>query len=150
MKRKILLIFAAVIVFLNIFSLPSFAQTATQCQQNQEIFKFQVPTYAMEHQSGAVLNLKVAYRFTPTAINNNDYPDFVPIRKEIDKFLVNYPNETDYWEIINKKLVHQLLDEYPQMSALQVEINVMPTPQEPFARSSIVNITRPQGCPLIQ
>jgi hypothetical protein len=130
-------------------TLPSLVQTATNCEQHQETFGFQIPTYATAHQGGAILNIKVLYRLTPDAIAKNDYPDFVPIRKDIDKFFVNYPNSTDYWEIINKKLVQYLLDKYPQMSSLLLEINVMPTPKEPFPRSSTIRSTRSQSCPLM-
>lgn len=124
-------------------------RTLSQCDRQQEIFTFQVPNYAISHQGGAILNIKVVYRLTPQAIAKNDYPDFVPIRKEIGNYLTNYPNNTDYWEIVNKNLVKQLLDTYPQMSSLSIELGVMPTPNEPFARSSIVRSTRPQGCPIV-
>lgn len=124
-------------------------QTSSQCDRQQEMFTFQVPNYAISHQGGAILNIKVAYRLTPEAIAKNDYPDFVPIRKEIGNYLTNYPNNTDYWEIVNKNLVKRLLDKYPQMSSLSIELGVMPTPNEPFARSSIVRSTRPQGCPIV-
>ncbi|MEO3705093.1 hypothetical protein [Trichormus azollae] len=45
---------------------------------------------------------------TPEVIAQNTYPDFVPIRKDKDKdkdieqFFLNYPNEGDFWEILNK------------------------------------------------
>lgn len=133
---------------------PAIAQTLptqpmSQCDRQQEIFTFQVPNYPVPHQNGAVLNIKVAYRLTPEAIAKNDYPDFVPIRKEVSNYLTNYPNDTDYWEIVNKNLAKRLLDKYPQMSSLIIELGVMPTPNEPFARSSIVRSTRPQGCPIV-
>lgn len=35
----------------------------------------------------------------------------MPIQKYVDNFLVNYPNETDFWEILNKNLVKSLLTE---------------------------------------
>ena len=146
MKRKILLTSSLVILCLNLFTLPALSQILTQCEQNQEIFAFQVPNYAIQHQGGAILNLKVAYRVTPEAIAQNDYPDFIPIRKDIDNFLVNYPNEKDYWEIVNKKLVKFTLDKYPQIASLKIEMGVFPTPNEPFSRSSIVTITKPQNC----
>ncbi|MBW4574730.1 MAG: hypothetical protein KME08_05540 [Aphanothece sp. CMT-3BRIN-NPC111] len=149
MKRGLLLTSTVLILSLNVFILPALSQTSQQkCEQQEEIFTFQVPTYAIQHQGGAILNIKVAYRLTPEAIAQKDYPDFVPIRKDIDKFLVNYPNETDYWEIVNRNLVKYLLDKYPQMSSLSLELGVMPTPQEPFARSSIIKSTRPQSCQL--
>lgn len=125
------------------------AQTLSQCDRQQEIFTFQVPNYAIPHQGGAILNIKVGYRLTPKAITKNDYPDFVPIRKEIGNYLTNYPNNDDYWEIVNRNLVKRLLDKYPQMSSLSIELGIMPTPKEPFARSSIVRTTRPQGCPIV-
>ena len=150
MKYRLLLVFAssALILSFNVSVSPSLAQLNTKCEQHQEIFAFQVPNYPIQHQKGAILNIKVAYRLTPEAITQNTYPDFVPIRKDIDQFLVNYPNEVDFWEIVNKKLVQVILDKYPQMSSLSIELAVSPTPGEPFPRSSIVNTTRPQGCPL--
>lgn len=148
MKYRLLLASSVLILSFNVFTSPSLSQTVTKCEQHQEIFTFQVPNYTIQHQGGAILNIKVAYRLTPEAIAQNAYPDFVPIRKDIDKFLVNYPNEGDFWEIVNKKLVQFLLDKYPQMSSLSIEIGVLPTPKEPFPRSSIVHSTRPQSCPL--
>ncbi|MEA5579370.1 hypothetical protein [Anabaena sp. UHCC 0451] len=139
---------SALILSLNIFISPALSQTVLKCEQHQEIFTFQVANYPIQHQGGAILNLKVAYRMTPEAIAQNAYPDFVPIRKDIEKFFVNYPNESDFWEILNKKLVQIVLDKYPQMSSLSIEIGVMPTVQEPVHRSSIVQSTRPQRCPL--
>jgi hypothetical protein len=131
MKSRLWLASSVLILALNVFTSPSSSQTLPRCQQHQEIFTFQVPNYPIQHQGGAILNIQVAYRLTPEAIAQNTYPDLVPIRKEIDKFLANYPNEEDFWEIVNKKLVQFLLDKYPQMSSLRIEIGVLPTPQEP-------------------
>ena len=41
--------------------------------------------------------------------NPFEYPDFIPIAEFIDNFLVTYPNETDFWEILNKNLIRTLL-----------------------------------------
>lgn len=148
MKRRFWLTSTILILSCNVPTLPSLSQTAPKCEQPEEIFTFEVPTYAIQHQGGAILSIKVAYRLSPEAIAQQNYPDFVPIRKDIDKFLVNYPNETDFWEIVNRRLVQFLLDKYPQMSSLSLEIDVMPTPKEPFRRSSIVKSTRPESCTL--
>lgn len=139
---------STLILSCNLFVSPAISQTVAKCEQHQEIFTFQVANYPIQHQGGAILNVNVAYRMTPEAIAQNAYPDFVPIKKDMEKFFVNYPNEIDFWEILNKKLVEMLLDKYPQMSSLRVEIDVTPTVQEPVHRSSIVNSTRPQSCPL--
>jgi hypothetical protein len=63
-------------------------------------------------------------------------------------FLANLPNGTDYWEILNKNFVHYLLDKFSELASLRIEIKVSPTPDEAFSRSSIVETTRPQACPL--
>jgi hypothetical protein len=92
--------------------------------------------------------MKFPYWMTPEVIAQNTYHDFVPIRKDLDKFFVNYPNEGDFWVILNKELVQILLDKYPKMASLSIEIGVTPNVQEPLYRSTIVQSTRPQNCPL--
>lgn len=148
--RRFLIICSVFIFFINILTVPVLAQTSPKCEQYEEIFSFEVPTYKIQHQGGATLGIKVAYRLTPEASDRENYPDAIPVQKNIDKFLVDYPNESDYWEILNKNLVQFLLEQYPQMSSLRVELDVMPTLQEPFRRSSIVKSTRPQSCEISQ
>jgi hypothetical protein len=148
MKCRPWLASSILILACNVFISPSLSQTVTECEQHQEIFTFELPNYPMQHHGGSILNIKVAYRLTPETIAQNTYPNFVPIRKDIDNFLVNYPNDGDFWETVNKKLVQFILDKYPQMSSLNIEIGVLPTQKWPFPRSSIVHSTRPQSCPL--
>lgn len=143
----------AVFMSLQIMTYPVMAQplstqTLSPCDRQQEIFAFQMPNYATSLQGGEVLNFTVTYRVTPEASTKNDYPDLIPLTKEIDRYLNTYPNNNDYWEIINKKLVQHLLDQYPQMSSLSIELKIPPKLQEPFARTSIVSNTRSQGCPM--
>lgn len=150
MKHRLLLTSSIIILCSNLLTSPTLSQPQTNCEQNQEIFAFQVPNYPTQHQGGAILDFKVAYRLTPEAIAENNYPDFIPIRKDIDKFMLNYSqnkkNDYDYWEIVNKKLAKFILDKYPQMASLKIEMNVFPTPKEAYQRSSIVTITRSQNC----
>jgi hypothetical protein len=153
MKSQFLLISAIALIAVNLYGFPALAQIEQNCQQNQEVFKFQMLNYLMKHQegAGAILNINVTYRLTPEAIAANKYPDFVPIKKDIDDFLVKYPNQSDYWEIVNRNLVQFILGKYPQMASLQITMNVMPNvANKPFTpRASIVKNTRPGSCPLI-
>ncbi len=148
MKGKFLLVLGMSMVVLNLAPLPVLSKGDQRCEQYEEIFTFQLQTYPMKHQGGAILNISVAYRLTPEAITAKKYPNFVPIRKDIDNYLVNYQNESDYWETVNSGLVKFVLEKYPQMSSVRIEMGVMPTIQWPFNRSSIVKSTRPQSCPL--
>ena len=79
----------------------------------EEFFSFQILDYKIEHQGEAVIDLSVELDLIE-GIGEDDpfeYPDFVPIRDFITDFLVDYPNETDFWEILNKNLVTDLLTE---------------------------------------
>ncbi|BDA71867.1 hypothetical protein CAL7716_060330 [Calothrix sp. PCC 7716] len=78
-----------------------------------ESWSFKIDDYAIEHQGKAVIDIDVSYDYID-GIGVPDpfqYPDFLPIEKYIDNFLVNYPNEADFWEILNKNLVKSLLTE---------------------------------------
>ena len=55
--------------------------------------------------------------------NPFEYPDFIPIAEFINNFLVNYPNETDFWEILNKNLIRTLLTQ-PIPTPYGVEYNL--------------------------
>lgn len=128
------------------------AENLEQCQANQEVFGFTLPDYAIQHQGWAMLKITVDYRFAKTSLTTIQpeiYPDFVPIVEKIDKFLKNYPNETDYWEILNKKLAKSILDEYPTIDSIKIRIDVNNTLEEHYHRHSIITMTQTNHCPLL-
>ncbi|MBE9092581.1 NHL repeat-containing protein [Tychonema sp. LEGE 07203] len=104
-----------------------------------EAWDFQIPGYAIEHQGLNNLNIDVKYQYKP-GITQDEYPDFVPIYKSIDSFLTNYPNETDFWEILNKSLTQKVRAENPALDSLQINLEVLPSSQLPYNRASIVSI----------
>jgi hypothetical protein len=78
-----------------------------------ESWSFALKDYVIEHQGQAVIDLVASYDYVNGIGENNpfEYPDFTQISNYIQAFLVNYPNETDFWEILNKNLVAELLTE---------------------------------------
>ena len=90
-----------------------------------ENFSFQLLDYEIEHQGEAVIDLLVDLDLKEGigADDPFEYPDFLPIRDFIDDFLVNYENETDFWEILNKNLVTTLLSE-PIPTPFGIEYNL--------------------------
>ncbi len=69
-----------------------------------ESFYFLMNDYKMQHQGELnTLNIKVSYEYN-NGIADNQYPDFIPLRKNVEKFLTEYPNEMTFWEIVNKQL----------------------------------------------
>ncbi|MEG4913590.1 hypothetical protein [Microcoleus sp. B7-D4] len=113
--------------------------TRTQDGKLGEAWDFKIPNYSIDHQGLNNLNMDVKYQYKP-GITQDEYPDFVPIYKSIDSFLTNYPNETDFWEILNKSLTQKLLAENPALDSLQINLDVLPTNRLPYERASIVSI----------
>ncbi|MBW4570410.1 MAG: hypothetical protein KME31_21010 [Tolypothrix carrinoi HA7290-LM1] len=118
-----------------------------------ESWSFAFKNYPIEHQGNAVIDLKVDYDYKD-GIGKTDpfeYPEFTQIYNYIDKYLVNYPNETDFWEILNKNLVTDLLTKpiptafgfdynlADVLDSLTVKIDVQPgSSGVPYPRSSSV------------
>ena len=145
------------LVFISFFlleitwaDLPASAIQLTQCDLNQESFEFELPSYQIKHQGEAMLDIGINYRYIDNPeLDPNVYPDFVPIAKKVDQFLTNYPNETDYWEIVNRNLTQFLLNEYPTLSSIRTNIDIyLGSSNEFYPRSSIVTLTRQDSCPL--
>lgn len=112
--------------------------------QLTEDWNFSFQNYAINHQGLNKLNLDVNYQYK-SGITQEEYPDFVPIYQSIDKFLTNYPNETDFWEIVNKNLTQNILNENPALGAIDINLNVLPTQTLPYDRTSKVTRTQPSN-----
>src|ERR1044072_6036929 len=69
-----------------------------------EEFSFLIKDFKVDHQTELCnLNISISYRYVVN-IANPDYPDFRLLAKDVETFLINYPREEDYWEIVNKQL----------------------------------------------
>jgi len=77
----------------------------------KETFSFSIKDYYIEHQGTAILDIDVSLEFkTPKGQRKSkDYYEFQQIIHYIDSYLVAYPNETDYWEILNTNLATSLI-----------------------------------------
>lgn len=116
---------------------PELAPSRTSSLLPSEKWAFNFKDYTIDHQGLNTLNIKVDCGLKP-GITQNEYPDFVPIYKSIDNFLVNYQNETDFWEIVNKKLTEKVLDENPALTDISIQLEVLPTDRLPYDRTSTV------------
>jgi hypothetical protein len=107
-----------------------------------EEFSFVLKDFRMDHQGQANnLNLTISYRYAAN-ITRADYPDFRWLAKDVETFLTSYPNEDDYWEIVNKQITALLLKKYSGIVAVTCEIKVDPTNVVPYTRSSRVTRER--------
>ena len=106
-----------------------------------EDFSFVIKDLKVDHQGDNILSITVRYRYRAN-MTVKDYPDFRLIAKDIETFLTNYPHETDYWEIVNKKLTASILEKYSTLVSVTSQIEVSPTPTIPYLRSSITTRRR--------
>ena len=153
-NNYLLSILLSIFIFLSsIFAFPQIAkaQIPSNCYLNQETFGFAMKNYEIQHQAHVIINIYVDYRFFEIEeIDPNNYPDVIPIIQQIDKFLTSYPNETDYWEIVNRNLVTYLLEENTDFTSIRVKLELKNNPLDNFYDTySTVLKTRDNSCPLI-
>ena len=77
----------------------------------KETFSVSIEDYTIEYQGTAFLDIDVTLEFKPPRgkRKSKDYYEFQQIIQYIDSYLVDYPNETDYWEILNTNLAISLI-----------------------------------------
>lgn len=117
-----------------------------------ESWTFSMNDYVVQHQGLHVIDLEVSYDYRPGIGSDNpfEYPNFLPLATYINNFLVQYPNETDFWEIVNRKLVEGLLtDAVPTpygfdyrlgdvLDQLSIKLTVRGDTAIPYSRASTV------------
>jgi hypothetical protein len=107
-----------------------------------EEFSFLIKDFQLDHQTEHHnLNISISYRYVPN-ITKARYPDFRWLAKDVETFLSNYPNEDDYWEIVNKEVTSMLMKKYSALASLTCELKVDPSGKVPYTRSSRVTRTR--------
>jgi hypothetical protein len=127
----------------GIFVLLLACSAVAYSQSLVEEFSFQIKDFKMDHQTQTNnLNISISYHYK-TNIQKSEYPDFRWLAKDVETLLGNYPNKDDYWEIVNKQITALLLNKYPALTSVTVELNVAPSSLIPYTRSS--RVTRARG-----
>jgi len=107
-----------------------------------EQFSFLIKDFKIDHQGeNNNLNITIWYRYK-AHLSNAEYPDFMLIARDIETLLTNYSNEEDYWEIVNKKITLMVLEKNPAIAKITCQMQVSPSPKDPYLRSSIVTRDR--------
>jgi hypothetical protein len=107
-----------------------------------EEFSFLIKDFKIDHQTeNNTLNISISFRYVPN-ITKSDYPDFRWLAKDVETLLTNYPNEDDYWEIVNKQITSLLMTKYRSLASVTCELKVDPSRLVPYTRSSRVTRER--------
>ncbi|MBD3883700.1 hypothetical protein IFO70_18210 [Phormidium tenue FACHB-886] len=142
----------------SFFNRYSSATAQTQPELVQELeteplrreWGFLIEQYPIQHQGKNKLNFtlrcvpKVSDPGGSTPVENiarAESPDSSTIYRQITNFLSSYPNEDDYWERVNRNLTEAILREYPMLASVTANLEVLPTQQTPYTRSTTVTHT---------
>jgi hypothetical protein len=87
--------------------------------------------YSIQHQGPQVIDLTVSLLFTP-GLPETDYPEVTAFYRTVDKLMREYPNETDWWEIWNKRVTAALLEAYPMAARVELSVSLHPTHDIPY------------------
>jgi len=147
------------------------SQQCYQCRKDQALmtitvtqkaFSFKIDDYKVDHQGGAILDIGVNLKYRKKAGDKDpqDYLEFQQIINYIDNYLTTYPNETDYWEVLNKNMSTSLMtDKIPtiwgfdyqlskSIKKITVDIHVQPGSGDvAYSRSSTVSVRSNPGDP---
>lgn len=115
---------------------PSPVSTAVSAERH---WSFAIANYRMQHQQGwQTLNIAIDCASNQVDLVANQFD----VYGEVAEFLRNYPNEDDYWEIINRELTKTILYNHPELSSISLTLEVLPTHRIPYTRASIVSRNR--------
>jgi hypothetical protein len=136
--RNMIVIFVFLVVSAPVVQ----AQTTLRNGPLVEEFSFSLKDFKIDHQGETNnLNISISYRYASN-ITKAEYPDFRWLAKDVETLLTNYPNEDDYWEIVNKQITSLLLQKYPALTSVTCELKVEPSRVVPYGRSSRVTRER--------
>ena len=107
----------------------------------QDALLFTIEKHPVEHQGPQVVDL-VARLDYQLDIGPKDYPDFEEVYRKLSEWIKTYPNETDYWEPFNRALAEKILEAYPKIGAVTLELKIHPTYGIQYSHTSLVTVKR--------
>jgi len=92
----------------------------------KESITLPISMYAIEHQGPQVIDLSTKLYYNES-LGIREYPPFEEIYAMLFKLMEDYPIESDYWETLIKSISADILEAFPQLSAIDMDMRVYPT-----------------------
>jgi hypothetical protein len=99
----------------------------------------QLKNYAIKHQGKNVLDINIKYLDRASRSKSRNEKNLF-LTRQLQELLENYPNEDDYWEIMNCNITKKLLQKNQDLSSITIAITVHPSRKFPYYRTT--NVTR--------
>lgn len=107
----------------------------------EDVLEFTIKKFPVDHQGPQVIDVTASFTFRES-ITQKEYPDFEVMFEDLKTWMTEYPNETDYWEVFNRALCKEFLDNYPMVEEVELEIYVYPTYGIQYPHTSICAMER--------
>lgn len=104
---------------------------------NVEVKKFHVFLDNAEHD----IDIDITWNF-PINPTPEDYIDSNLVVNTAKTFLKEYPNKSDFWEVINHKLVKMMIDKFPRIKSISIKLDVPATKLDPYHHYTLVEASR--------
>lgn len=104
---------------------------------------FFIKEYPINHQGNNRLNISVSFTDQNDDLTK-EAKTIDAIHAQIKDFFTNYPDEWDFWEVLNQKLVKAIFASHPVMSYITIKLEVLPTEKFPNIRTTTVTLTDKQ------
>jgi hypothetical protein len=92
----------------------------------KESITLPISMYAIEHQGPQVIDLSTKLDYNEN-LGIREYPASEEIYAMLFKLMEDYPVESDYWETLVKSMSADILEAFPQLSAIEMDMRVYPT-----------------------
>lgn len=133
---------------------PALVQTSEPLPEPESLqgeLGFLIEQYPIHHQGANKLNITLSCTLKASYGESNSIdhiptdnpdevaaPDSLMVYHQITDFLRSYPNEKDYWEIVNRNLTEAILAKNSMVASVTTTLEVLPTQQAPYTRSTTV------------
>ena len=114
----------------------SIAQEKTSLNESS----FTIENYPIEHQGKNTLDIRIDYRQKDNQKSATIFQEQT-FAHQLHQLIFNYPNETDFWEVLNYQLTQELLAQNPNLSSISITLAVYPNQEFPYYRASTVTRT---------
>ncbi len=117
-------------------AVPASAATVTE-----DALVFAIEKHPLEQQGPQVIDLEVRLDYG-SDIGPREYPDFEEVYRRLVAWMAEYPDKTAYWEPFNRDLAKRVLEAYPMVVSVRLQLHVHPTFAIRYPHSSIVTVKR--------
>ena len=122
-------------------------------------FRFDIANLVTNHQlEGQRNTFHVEYEYAGTLkgagydlkgheVAANTYPYFQSVRQDIIRYIQEYSDKKDFYELFGTNICHFVLEKYPQIRRIKLTIEIPAYKEIDVDRSEEIEVTREQATP---